>query len=97
MAYGRDTETLLNRLEDSSLLYRRLFRSIGCGGPTRLYLSGLHIHSLPELPSTLEELNCSYTQITSLPALPKTLKLLKCFETPLTSLPELPEGLEWLN
>jgi Leucine-rich repeat (LRR) protein len=52
---------------------------------------------LPEFPSNLEILDCSYNQITKFPDLPKTLKELYCNNNKLTELPELPNSLEILD
>lgn len=68
-------------------------------GTRTLSLGALHpsITYIPYLPSDLEVLDCSKTQITSLPELPATLKKLICNDTPLTSLPPLPSTLVELH
>ncbi len=78
--YGRDTKKLLKRL--ANLGYHKT-----------LNVDGLRITGLPELPSDLKVLQCSYTQLTSLPTLPPTLTRLECAYTRLTKLPVLPSGL----
>ncbi len=78
--YGRDTKKLLRRL--ANLGYYKT-----------LDVDGLRITSLPELPSDLKVLQCSYTQLSSLPNLPPTLTRLECAYTRLTKLPDLPSGL----
>jgi hypothetical protein len=78
--YGRDTGHLLRRL--AKLGYHKT-----------LDIEGLRITGLPELPSDLKVLKCSYTQLTSLPTLPPTLERLECAYTRLTKLPVLPSGL----
>ena len=82
MAHGPDTEELLRRVAN-----------IRNG---ELNLVQLNITTLPDLPSGLQKLYCSYAALTSLPELPSSLKVLWCTSMPLTSLPELPSGLEEL-
>ena len=79
MAYGIHTDILLRRIAKN---------------PTWLYVSDLHITSIPILPYLLKDLVCSDTKITSLPTLPNSLKELHCYNTLLTSLPALPDSLE---
>jgi Leucine-rich repeat (LRR) protein len=56
------------------------------------------LRTLPSLPSTLERLTCSYTQIQDLPPLSHTnLAFLLCNETPLQRLPRLPPTLIHLS
>jgi Leucine-rich repeat (LRR) protein len=52
--------------------------------------------SLPELPSTLQALQCQFNQLTSLTELP-LLKVLNCSNNQLTILPELPLSLESID
>ena len=74
MEYGPDTEPLLT-----------MINNLGIGNT--LDLRTLNITSLPQLPTNLTKLECSYTPITELPPLPITLKLLKCANTQITELP----------
>jgi hypothetical protein len=98
MDYGQDTQILLRKYAEYNALHRSVFGFLyGWNKPRILNVSGLRIHSLPELPDDLEYLNCSFTGVCSIPALPKTLKGLKCFSMQLSHLPPLPEGLEFLN
>jgi len=64
-----------------------------------LWLSGMRYTSLPELPLSLEKLECNVlTDLTSLPILPQSLKRLwlnSCVS--LTCLPDLPKNLEELH
>jgi len=101
MAYGPDTDILLERIE----LIPRVKWVLDIEGLNITHLPdlpeglrllsciGTPIKELPPLPSTLWELLCSKTQLTSLPALPPALRLLNCSDTPLTELPELPPKL----
>jgi Leucine-rich repeat (LRR) protein len=82
-AHGPDTPELLERMATIE--------------ENTLYVSDLHITSLPELPEGLKKLYCSDTRIRVLPKLPSTLTLLSCYNTPLTELPELPSGLILLS
>ena len=54
------------------------------------------ITSLPALPSTLTNMDCSEMSLTSLPALPAGLHTLTCYRNSITSLPALPAGLTQL-
>jgi Leucine-rich repeat (LRR) protein len=64
----------------------------------KLICFGTRITTLPELPKTLEELNCFFCGgITEFPELPKTLKKLNCNWTKLRKQPTLPNGLEFLD
>ena len=53
--------------------------------------------SLPDLPSSLLELDCWANQLTSLPDLPSSLLELDCWDNQLTSLPDLPNSLVTLR
>ncbi|HTA63022.1 MAG TPA: T9SS type A sorting domain-containing protein [Bacteroidia bacterium] len=65
---------------------------------TKLNCSGnQQITSLPALPSTLIELECSTNAISQLPALPDSLIYLDCGVNGLTSLPTLPASLTGLS
>lgn len=54
-------------------------------------------NSLPRLPSTLDTLICSLSNLTSLPQLPSSLIILKCYNNHLISLPTLPSSLKVLE
>lgn len=84
MAYGTDTEELFARMEGSLL-------------DGKLNVSGLLLTSLPPLPTTLQMLNISNTEIADIPVLPEKLWFFACANTPLTSLPRLPSGLRFLH
>lgn len=58
-----------------------------------LYGSSNQLTSLPNLPSSLTELNCSNNELIILPELPSSLKYLYCSGNQLTSLPNLPSSL----
>ena len=90
MAHGPDTEELFRRLANVRQHYET-------SEPTGLYIYGLRITSLPELPSYLTQLWCSHTQITELPPLPDSLRRLDCANTQITNLPSLPPSLELLS
>ena len=62
----------------------------------RLCVDSMRLTTLPELPDTLVELDCSGNQLTTLPTLPKTLKKLYCHYNQLTILPTLPNYLKYL-
>lgn len=62
-----------------------------------IYIQGLPLTSLPELPHGLTVLWVGDTLLTSLPALPHSLTELDIADTPLTSLPELPHSLTQLD
>ena len=51
------------------------------------------ITSLPTLPQSLQELDCSNNKLTSLPALPNTMIHLSCAHNNITQLPTLPSSL----
>jgi hypothetical protein len=53
--------------------------------------------ALPELPSCLTYLSCSYNELTSLPSLPCGLQKLYCSQNTLQTLPELPSTLSGLS
>jgi len=53
--------------------------------------------SLPSLPNTLQELDCSCNQLVKLPQLPNSLKILVCYHNKLVSIPLLPNLLFYLN
>ena len=84
--YGTDTPKLLE-----------LLKGFQESGSTKLSIPSLKIHSLPPLPSSLKELDCSDTQLTVLPPLPEGLEILSCSKTQLTVLPPLPSSLKKLN
>lgn len=52
---------------------------------------------LPELPDSLNYLDCGNNKITKLPKLPKFLNHLSCDNNPISELPELPPNLNWLS
>jgi hypothetical protein len=85
MAYGRDTEALLQRIKEYENQKDRW-----------LDLACLRIHSLPPFPKDVRRVTCYHTEITSLPPLPEGLEVLECSRTRLTSLPELPSTLRQL-
>lgn len=62
-----------------------------------LDISALGLTSLPELPETVEWLNCSKNPIDCLDGLPRGLKRLDCSETSIVKFGELPDGLEYLH
>jgi Leucine-rich repeat (LRR) protein len=49
------------------------------------------LKDLPELPNSLQYLDCCDNRLTSLPELPESLKYLNCSDNILTTLPELPK------
>jgi len=53
--------------------------------------------SLPELPNSLETLDCYSNKLTSLPKLPDLLEYLDCNDNKITSLPKLPDTLNYLH
>lgn len=52
--------------------------------------SGNRLTSLPELPSTMQYLDCNTNHLRFLPSLPEGLVTLGCEKNPLETLPELP-------
>lgn len=62
-----------------------------------LDLSDLGLSSLPELPTSLQELIISGNKLTILPTLPPSLLVLKAANNLLTTLPELPPTLRLLD
>lgn len=58
-----------------------------------LSISGLGIQELPQLPDTLDVLDCHTNQLTKIHKLPRYLKSLRCYSNQITELPPLPEGL----
>jgi hypothetical protein len=54
------------------------------------------ITALPNLPSSLTELNCETNLLTNLPSLPNGLITLKCGDNTITNLPSLPSSLQIL-
>ncbi len=54
------------------------------------------LNSLPKLPNSLQNLQCSYNKLTSLPKLPNSLLNFTCYYNELTLLPELPNSLHYL-
>lgn len=80
LEYGEDTVELLKRLGNIK--------------DDTLDVSHLKINSLPELPTTIKKLHCSYTQLEYLPALPECLEVLDCMSVPLKELPRLPSNLK---
>lgn len=63
-----------------------------------LIVAGNHLTSLlPELPTTLLELNCNDCNLPELPDLPPSLTKLFCFNNELTQLPALPPTVNHLN
>jgi len=62
-----------------------------------LYCSNNKIVRLPtKLPSTLQELDCSYNLISELPVIPDKLQILNCSNNHLNKLRNLPDGLQEL-
>ncbi len=58
--------------------------------------SGNQLHSLPNLPNTLQQLGCGENFLSGLPVLPSGLISLDCEYNPLYTLPTLPNGLQTL-
>ena len=84
-------------MNDEQIALQRVEKWIQNGNTKKtLYLDYLNITSLPPLPASLQEIDCSCTQITSLPPLPDSLKILECSNTQITSLPPLPSSLQKL-
>jgi Leucine-rich repeat (LRR) protein len=78
-SYGPDTEELLRRIANIK--------------DNKLNICSLRITSLPDLPLSLQDLNCSHTLLTQLPSLPPRLMYLDCSFTHITKLPPLPSTL----
>ena len=57
----------------------------------------LRLTKLPELPETLEHLNCNHNLLIELPKLPSSLIHLSCWHNNLTELPQLPNLLNYLD
>jgi len=55
-----------------------------------------NLSSLPELPNSLQELNCYHNELTVLPQLPNGLQKINCGYNKLTVLPQLPNSLQYL-
>lgn len=64
---------------------------------TALYILNNNLTSLPALPSTLKNLDCSINQISSLAGLPTGLLGIACSSNNLTTLGTLPTGLTYLD
>jgi len=64
-----------------------------------LYCVGFNTLTLtiPQLPNSLKNLNCSWSNMVSLPQLPNSLQYLDCSWNDLTSLPQLPDNMFYLN
>ena len=58
-----------------------------------LDLSSLNLRGLPDLPNSLQELDCSHNFLSILPTLPVSLKYLNCGNNLLSSLPDFPPNL----
>ncbi len=56
-----------------------------------------NLTSLPNLPNTLDTLECYVNKITSISSLPNSLRVLSCSQNSLTSLPKLPDSLRVLD
>lgn len=63
----------------------------------RIYLGGGQITRLPNLPPSLEELNCGFNKLIELSDLPSSLRILDCRYNKLEILPELPSTLTFLE
>ncbi len=61
-----------------------------------LNLSYLRLDALPDLPMSLQKLDCSHNDLTALPELPRALEILDCSYNGLTTLAGLPPGLKYL-
>jgi len=62
----------------------------------RLFCYDNEIRFLPQLPDSLEYIDCNNNNLIELPRLPKNLKMLLCYSNDIKVLPELPENLEIL-
>lgn len=59
----------------------------------KMYIEKCHITKLPELPTTLELLQCNHNKIKILPVLPNTLLYLNCEINEIIDIPYFPERL----
>ncbi len=73
-------------------------QSLDCSYSYNSYIGGTgQLTSLPTLPSSLLELNCSNNLLTSLPSIPSNLQGLSCKGNLLTTLPVLPTFMSGLE
>jgi invasion plasmid antigen len=98
--YGPDTDELMKCIQcglgTALQIYSMNITSLPPLPSTLKYITLYNvasIHSLPELPPSLEVLVICFTNITSLPFLPASLKYLRLENTQISVLPELPTSL----